>query len=108
MQSTKPVCDSQNLQFGCNSQINLPRDCKDLSLFYSRNVVRQDQHYSTKKLLLGFVANKQSLLFKAKLIYLLKIKTIFILDEKLKVFYCIDYFSSVIGHNINKLKLQLK
>ena len=31
----KIVCDSQNLQSGCNSQINLPRDRKDLSFSYS-------------------------------------------------------------------------
>ena len=37
-----------------------------------------------KKLLLGLVANKQSLLCKVKLIYFLKIKAIFILDEKVK------------------------
>ena len=38
-----------------------------------------------KKLLLDFVANKQYLFCKANLIYLVKIKTIFIVNEKLKI-----------------------
>ena len=48
-----------------------------------------------KKLRLGFVANKQSLLCEAKLKYLLKIKTIFIVDEKLKVSQYINYNLSI-------------
>ena len=71
--NTKRVRDSQNLQFGCNFKINLPRDYHFLTLEQKCCLSRST--LLNKKLLLGLIVNKQSLLCKAKLIYFLKIKT---------------------------------
>ena len=83
-QIMKPSSDSQNLQFDYDSQINLPRGYFDQSLSYlqlSRNVVCQDHIYSTKTCcLVSFQTN--NFVFKDDiLIYLLKTKKIFIVDE---------------------------